>query len=120
MTKLFVGGVPYSFSNQQLEEVFAQYGTVISAQIVTDRTTGQSKGFAFVEMEDDAAAQASIQALDGTEVSGRKIGVSVARPKEDPPDRGGFGGGNNGGFRGGSNDRRGGFGGGNNRGGFRR
>lgn len=90
MTKLFVGGIPYSITNQQLEELFQQFGTVASVNIVTDKYSGQSKGFAFVEMSDDNQAQEAIKQLDGYALEGRKIGVSVAKPKEDRSDRGGF------------------------------
>ncbi len=83
MTKLFVGGIPYSISNQQLEELFAKFGTVSSAQIVTDKFSGQSKGFAFVEMANDSDALSAVKELDGYGLDGRKIGVSVARPRED-------------------------------------
>lgn len=83
MTKLFVGGIPYSVTNQQLQEMFAKFGTVISAQIVMDKFTNQSKGFAFIEMQDDNEAQIAIKELDGYALEGRKIGVSVARPRED-------------------------------------
>lgn len=82
MTKLFVGGLPYSIDNQKLNELFAQFGQVISAMVITDKFTSQSKGFGFVEMSDEDAKKA-ISALDGTELDGRKIGVSVARPRED-------------------------------------
>ena len=102
MTKLFVGGIPYSISNQQLEELFAKYGAVASAQIVTDKYSGQSKGFAFVEMSSDDDAQKAVKELDGYAFEGRKIGVSVARPRED--NRGGGNGGNNGGDRRGGNN----------------
>lgn len=83
MTKIFVGGIPYSITNQTLEEMFAKFGAVSSAQIIMDKYSGQSKGFAFVEMTDDADAQKAIQALDGSDIDGRKIGVSVARPREE-------------------------------------
>lgn len=83
MTKLFVGGISYSISNQQLEELFAKYGAVSSAQIVTDKYSGQSKGFAFVEMSNDDEALQAVKELDGYGLDGRKIGVSVARPRED-------------------------------------
>jgi cold-inducible RNA-binding protein len=83
MTKLFVGGIAYSITTQQLEELFAKYGTVSSAQIVTDKYTNQSKGFAFIEMSNDTEAQNAVKELDGYALEGRKIGVSVARPRED-------------------------------------
>lgn len=94
-TKLFVGKLSYDTTNDSLQALFAQYGTVVSAQVIVDRDTNRSKGFGFVEMEDQAAAQAAINALDGKEFEGRTIAVSVARPREDRPQggndfRGGF------------------------------
>ena len=83
MTKLFVGGLPYAMNDQALNDLFAEHGAVQSAAVITDRSTGQSKGFGFVEMEDDAAAQAAIEALNGKDIDGRSIAVSVARPRED-------------------------------------
>lgn len=83
MTKLFVGGVPYSMSNEQLGEMFAKFGTVQSAKIITDNFSGNSKGFAFVEMSTDSEAREAIKNLDGFAIEGRKIGVSVAKPRED-------------------------------------
>ncbi len=105
MTKLFVGGLPYSVNNQQLEEMFAKFGSVASANVVTDKFSGQSKGFGFVEMPNDNEAQAAIKELDGYAIEGRKIGVSVARPRED--NRGGFSNHGNGNNRG--NFQRGGY-----------
>lgn len=108
MTKLFVGGLPYSTTSDQLKQMFAPFGAVLSAAVITDKFTGQSKGFGFVEMENDEEAQKSIQELNGTNMDGRTVGVSVARPKEDRPrDGGGFnrGGGFGGGFGGGGFDR---------------
>lgn len=90
MTKLFVGGLPYSVNDQQLRDMFASIGTVLSAVVIMDKFSGQSKGFGFVEMGDDAAAQNAIQQLNDTELEGRKIAVSVARPREDRPRDGGF------------------------------
>lgn len=84
MTKLFVGGLPYSFDSQKLNELFAKFGAVISANVIFDKFTNQSKGFGFVEMEDDPA-QAAINALNGSDLEGRTLGVSVARPREDRP-----------------------------------
>ena len=111
MTKLFVGGLPYSVTNEELKGMFSGFGAVLSATVVTDKFSGQSKGFGFVEMESDEAAQAAIKELDGSDMAGRKIGVSVARPREDRPQRSGgfdrdrsFGGG--GGFGGGFNRNR--------------
>jgi RNA recognition motif-containing protein len=96
VTKLFVGKLSYNTTDDTLQALFAQYGTVVSAKVITDRDTNQSKGFAFVEMEDDAAAQTAIKELDGKDFEGRAIAVSVAKPREDRPRDGG---GNN--FRGG-------------------
>lgn len=90
MTKLFVGGISYSITTDQLEEVFQKFGTVSSVNIVTDKFSGQSKGFAFVEMENDENAQEAIKQLDGYALDGRKIGVSVARPKEEHQNQGGY------------------------------
>lgn len=87
MTKLFVGGIPYSVTNQQLEEMFAKFGVVTSAKIVVDTYSGQSKGFAFVEMANDSEAQVAIKELNGFGIEGRKIGVSVARPREEHQNR---------------------------------
>ncbi len=84
-TKLFVGGLPYSVTNPQLENMFTQFGTVTSVNIITDRYSGQSKGFGFIEMQNDNEATNAIKQLDGTEIDGRKIAVSVARPKEERP-----------------------------------
>ena len=112
MTKMFVGGLPYSVDSKKLEEMFGVYGAVVSAQVITDRYTNQSKGFGFVEMSNDDEAQAAIKALNDSEVDGRRINVSVARPREERSGGGGFGGDrggrNGGGFGGGRDDRRGG------------
>lgn len=107
MTKLFVGGLPYSIDNQKLNDMFASFGQVLSASVITDKFTNQSKGFGFVEMSDDAAAQDAIKALDGSDLEGRRLGVSVARPKEDNRDNRSGG---NGGYRqdNNNNNRRGG------------
>ena len=94
--KLYVGKLSYSTTDDSLRTLFAQYGTVVSAQVIKDRDSGQSKGFAFVEMEKDEEAQAAINALDGNDFEGRSLVVNVARPQED---RSSGGGGNN--FRGG-------------------
>jgi cold-inducible RNA-binding protein len=82
-TKLFVGKLSYDTTDDALQAAFAQHGTVVSATVIKDRGTNMSKGFGFVEMEDDAAAQAAIAALDGKDFEGRIIVVSVARPRED-------------------------------------
>ncbi len=101
--KLYVGNLSYGVTSSELEQLFAQYGTVQSAQVIQDRETGRSKGFGFVEMSSDAEAQAAIQGLNEQEHNGRPLAVNEARPRED---RGGGGGG--GGGRGG----RGAYGGG--------
>ena len=108
--KLYVGNLPYSMRDEDLNEAFSQYGTVTSAKVMMDRDTGRSKGFGFVEMGSDAEAQAAINAMNGQTLSGRALVVNVARPREERP--GGFGGprGGAGGFGGGR--REGGFGGG--------
>lgn len=89
MTKLFVGGIPYSVTNQQLEELFTKFGAVTSASIVMDKYSGQSKGFAFVEMPNDTEAEEAIKNLNGFGMEGRKIGVSVAKPRQDSDRLGG-------------------------------
>lgn len=79
--KLFVGSLPYSTTSEELEAAFAAHGTVDSAVVINDRETGRSKGFGFVEMSSDAEAEAAIKALDGSDMGGRSIIVSPARPK---------------------------------------
>lgn len=88
--KLYVGKLPYSTTEEELKTLFGAHGTVVSAQVITDRDSGQSKGFAFVEMENEAEAEAAIKALDNSEVDGRSIVVNIARPKEDRPAGGGY------------------------------
>ena len=83
MTKLYVGNIPYSMTDQSLMDLFAAYGNVVSASVIFDRNTRRSKGFGFVELEDDAEAARAIEELNNKEVDGRTIVVSVARPKED-------------------------------------
>lgn len=83
MTKLFVGGLPYAMNDQDLQNLFSEYGTVASAVVITDRQTGRSKGFGFVELEDDSAAQKAVEEMNGKDVDGRSIAVSVARPREE-------------------------------------
>jgi len=100
MKKLFVGNLPWGVDDQQLEEMFAQYGAVASAKVIQDRDTGRSRGFGFVEMEEDAAADDAVDALDGSEVNGRPLRVNEANDR--PPRREG-GGGGGGGNRGGGN-----------------
>ena len=113
--KLYVGNLSYNVDSSSLEALFAAHGTVQSAQIITDRDTGRSKGFGFVEMGSDAEAQAAIAALNGQENDGRALTVNEAKPREDRPRGGGGGGGGRGGFGGG---RGGGGGGGGGRGGY--
>jgi RNA recognition motif-containing protein len=83
--RLFVGGLPYGITSSQLEEMFSKFGTVVSATVITDRDTGQSKGFGFVEMEKDKEADEAIEKLNDTEMEGKKITVNVARPREERP-----------------------------------
>lgn len=106
--KLYVGNLGYGVSDRDLERLFAQYGTVRSAKVITDRDSGRSKGFGFVEMDSDSEAQAAIDAMNGSEVEGRPLTVNEARPREE----GSGGGGSRGGFGGGGRDSRGGAGGG--------
>ncbi|MBY0315854.1 MAG: RNA-binding protein [Bdellovibrionales bacterium] len=111
--KLYVGNIPFSTTEESLSEAFGQCGTVSSAKIIMDKATGRSKGFAFVEMASDEEAQKAIEQLNGTEMDGRSLKISEARPQEPREGgRGGFGGG-----RGGGGGGRGGFGGGGGRGG---
>ncbi len=111
--KLYVGNLPFSATNQDLEGLFAQSGQVESANVITDRDTGRSRGFGFVEMESREGADAAIQQLNGYELDGRAIVVNEARPREDRGGGRGFGGGGGGGFGGGGGGRgRGGYGGG--------
>lgn len=111
--KLYVGGIPYRTTEDELRAAFEEAGTVTSASIISDRMTGRSRGFGFVEMADEAMAQAAIDRWDGKEMDGRMLSVSFARPQGDRADRpartGGFGGGNRSGGFGGGN---GGYGGG--------
>lgn len=101
--KLYVGNLSYQVSNGDLEEMFAAHGNVRSAQVVMDRDTGRSKGFGFVEMSDDQAANEAIRALNDQEMNGRRLVVNEARPREERPSRPSGGGG---GGRGGYRDRR--------------
>lgn len=124
--KLYVGNLPYSVRDGDLEQSFGQFGAVTSAKVMMERDTGRSKGFGFVEMGSDAEAQAAIAGMNGAPLGGRNLVVNEARPMEPrPPRSGGFGGGREGGgggFRspyggggrsGGGGGGRGGFGGGN-------
>lgn len=121
--KLYVGNLPYSYRDDDLQQAFSQYGTVSSAKVMMERDTGRSKGFGFVEMGSDAEAQAAIGAMNGQQVGGRGLVVNEARPMEArPPRSGGFGGGGGGrgGFGGGAGGGRsgGGYGGGGGGGGY--
>jgi RNA recognition motif-containing protein len=105
--KLYVGNLAYSVRDESLQSAFSQFGTVTSAKVMMDRETGRSKGFGFVEMGNDAEAQAAINGMNGQPLEGRPVVVNEARPREDRP--GGFGGGGGG---------RGGYGGGGGGGGY--
>ena len=105
-SKLYVGNLSYNTNSSDLEQLFAQHGTVQSAEIIADRETGRSKGFGFVQMGSDAEAQAAIAALNGQQHDGRALTVNEAKPREDRPRGGG------GGFGGGGRGGRGGGGGG--------
>jgi len=127
--KLYVGNLAFSVTDDELMQAFTSFGNIASARVVMDRMTGRSKGFGFVEMEDDGQADEAINKMNGQTIGGRPVRVSEAKPQEDRPRRpgggggggfrggprreggGGFGGGGGGGFRGGSRD--GGNGGGN-------
>jgi RNA recognition motif-containing protein len=91
--KLYVGNLPFSATEQALSEAFAQCGTVESSKIITDRDSGRSKGFGFIEMSTDAEAQAAIQKFNGADYDGRPMTVNEAKPMAPRENRGGFGGG---------------------------
>jgi len=109
--KLYVGNLSYDVDSSALEALFTPHGSVQSAQIISDRDTGRSKGFGFVEMGSDAEAQAAIAALNGQDNGGRALTVNEAKPREERP-RGGGGGGGGGGYGGGGGGRSSGGGGG--------
>ena len=114
--KLYVGNLPYSVRDEDLQQSFGQFGAVTSAKVMMERDTGRSKGFGFVEMGNDAEAQAAIAGMNGQPLGGRSVVVNEARPMEARPPRtggGGFGGGGGGGYGGGGGggDRSGGGGG---------
>ncbi|PQO31420.1 RNA-binding protein [Blastopirellula marina] len=111
--KLYVGNLPYSYTGTDLENLFGEYGPVAYVSVISDRETGRSRGFGFVEMDNDQDATAAIDALNGFDVDGRKLVVNEAREREGRP--GGGGGGGGGGHRGGG----GGGGRGGDRGGYR-
>ncbi len=102
-TKIYVGGLPYSTSESELNELFAPHGTVESVKVITDRFTGQSRGFGFVEMSTSDQANSAITALNGTQLDGRTLTVNEARPQE--PRSGGRGGSGSGGGGQGRRDR---------------
>ena len=111
--KLYVGNISFDTTSDDLVQAFSQYGTVLGAQIVSDRETGRSRGFAFVEMHD--GAEAAIAAMNGAQLQGRTLTVNEARPREERPRNGGGGGG----YGGGGGGSRGGYGGGGGGGGRR-
>ena len=95
--KLYVGNLPYTFRDSDLEQAFSEFGAVNSAKVMMERDTGRSKGFGFVEMGSDAEAQAAVQGMNGQPLGGRSLVVNEARPMEPrPPRSGGFGGGGGG------------------------
>ena len=97
--KLYVGGLPFSVTDTQLQELFAAHGTVESARVITDKFTGRSRGFGFVEMSSSSEAQEAIQTLNGSQLEGRSLTVNEARPRQERSGTGG-GGGGGGSFRG--------------------
>ena len=112
---IYISGLSFSANDADLNNLFAEYGEVASARVISDRETGRSKGYGFVEMADEEAGDKAIAALNEAEIDGRKLAVSVARPKtESAPRRSFNGGGNRGGGYGGGN-RGGGYGGGRDR-----
>ena len=110
--RIYVGGLPYSATEEDLENLFSSQGAVKDVTIITDRYTGQAKGFGFVEMENDAEADNAINSLNGTQMGGRTLTVNEAKPREERPRTGGGGG-----YGGGGGDRGGRGGGGGDRGG---
>ncbi|MBG6073029.1 MULTISPECIES: RNA-binding protein [unclassified Polaromonas] len=110
--KLYVGNLPYTVRDEDLQQSFGEFGSITSAKVMMERDTGRSKGFGFVEMGSDAEAQAAIAGMNGQSLGGRSITVNEARPMEArPPRTGGFGGGG-GGYGGGDRSGGGGYGGG--------
>lgn len=122
--KIYVGNLAFSVTDDELQQAFASFGTIISARVVMDKMSGRSKGFGFVEIEDDAGADTAVDKMNGQTIAGRAIRVSEAKPQEDRPRRsfgdrgngGGGGGGSRGGYGGGGRSGggggRGGYGGG--------
>src|SRR6516225_8341406 len=113
---IYVGNLAWAVTNEDLLELFGQHGKVVSAQVISDRETGRSRGFGFVEMENDQEAENAIQALNGFQHNNRPLTVNVAKPREERGPRGGGGGGGygggGGGYGGGGRGPRGGGGGG--------
>ncbi len=119
--KLYVGNLPYTVRDEDLQQSFSEFGSVTSAKVMMERDTGRSKGFGFVEMSSDAEAQAAINGMNGQSLGGRSVTVNEARPMEArPPRTGGYGGDRSGGGGGYGGDRSGGggYGGGGGRGGY--
>ena len=116
--KVYVGNLSFGATEDQVRDLFSEFGDIQSIAMINDRDTGRFRGFAFVEME-DSAANAAIKALNGKEVDGRELSVNEARPREERSGGGGFGGGNRsgGGYGGGNRSGGGGYGGGNRSGG---
>lgn len=104
-SKIYVGGLPYAATEQQLSDLFAAHGSVESARVITDKFTGQSRGFGFVEMSSAEEAQTAINALNGTQMDGRTLTVNEARPQEPRTGGGGRSGGGFGGGRSGGGKR---------------
>ncbi|MDA0668215.1 MAG: RNA-binding protein [Planctomycetota bacterium] len=119
-TNIYVGNLSYQMDDRELEDLFAPYGDIASARVITDRETGRSKGFGFVEMPDSAQAEAAISGLNDTEIDGRNLRINEARPREERPRGGGGGGGYGGGGGGNRGGGGGGYGGGGNGGGGNR
>ena len=106
---IYVSNLSFNIQDEDLRGFFAEYGEVTSAKVITDRETGRSRGFGFVEMADDEASRKAIAELDGASIDNRTIKVMEAKPKEGGSSRGGFGGGSRGGFGGGGNRGGGGY-----------
>ncbi len=115
---IYISNLSYSTQSESLQDLFAAYGEVTSANIITDRETGRSRGFGFVEMPDDAEGQKAIDELNGTDFEGKTISVNVARPRTERPAGGGYGGNRGGGGGYGNRGGGGGYGGGNRGGGY--
>lgn len=85
--KLYVGNLPYSATDEKLKEIFAEFGDVVEAKVITDKYSGRSKGFGFVTMKDEAMAEKAIKGMDGKEIDGRQVKINVARPMRERNDR---------------------------------